>query len=85
VTFVEHEYRPSCKTIHVPYVGFAYRAFPPRPTVALHFMQDPDTYHDESSIELQQELASLQRMEALDRRAESIRAQQQDEDDNEAE
>jgi hypothetical protein len=42
---------------------------------------DPDTYHDESSLELQQERESLAHAERLDRRAESIRAQQQDSDD----
>jgi hypothetical protein len=41
---------------------------------------DPDTYHDESSLELQQE-RDADHTERLDRRAESIRAQQQDSDD----
>jgi hypothetical protein len=50
-----------------------------RATVALHFMHntDPDTYHDESSLELQQERDA----DHTERRAESIRAQQQDSDD----
>jgi hypothetical protein len=38
---------------------------------------DPDTYHDESSLELQQERDA----DHTERRAESIRAQQQDSDD----
>lgn len=57
--------------------------FPRRPAVALHFMHntDPDTYHNECSLEIQQELASREHEDYLERRAESIRAQQQDADD----
>lgn len=43
----------------------------------------PDTYHDECSLEVQQELNSRRHLDYLDRKAESLRAQQQDLDDRE--
>lgn len=46
-----------------------------------YFMPNqPDTYHDESSLELQQE-RNADHAERDERRAESLRDQQQDHDD----
>ncbi len=42
------------------------------------------SYHDESSIEAQQELASRRREDLQEQRAEILRARQQDEDDQDA-
>ena len=47
-----------------------------------YFMpHQPDTYHDESALEIQQELASRKHEDRLEQQAESLRSQQQDEDD----
>jgi hypothetical protein len=40
-------------------------------------------YHDESSLEIHQELASRRAEDRAEQRAESLRARQQDEDDQE--
>lgn len=42
------------------------------------------SYHDESSLEIQQELASRRREDRAEQRAESLRARQQDEDDQDS-
>ena len=42
------------------------------------------SYHDESSIEMRYELASRRREDLQEQRAESLRARQQDEDDQDA-
>ena len=42
------------------------------------------SYHDESSLEIQQELASRRREDRAEQRAESLRAQKQDEDDQDS-
>ena len=41
------------------------------------------SYHDESSLEIQQELASRRAEDRAEQRAEILRARQQDEDDQE--
>ena len=42
------------------------------------------SYHDESSLEIQQELASRRREDRAEQRAESLRARKQDEDDQDS-
>ena len=42
---------------------------------------DPDNYHDQSSLEIQTAIARSEREDYLEAKAESLRAQQQDADD----